>query len=327
MKCAIVLLLALPAAMDVFAVKKDPAYRMARQKGAQTKMELRIEDDGGSVVADADVSVFMGMNFREHGYWIKGRTDTNGVFNVEGKTCGDAIAIYVSKRGHYDSTMRLSFVTMGAEREVIDGKWQPYGTRYSMILRRILNPQAIEIGCGEFVLTKHLNRWVSFDMQKHDFVYPFGTGETADFDVRIEWDGKWLPDYTGMGISIRFTVPYSGYYELPKDKLSRFKGPYAADKEKTFCQTANFYEKVVSPTERIRHHLDESKAWVVRSRCKIDEYGNLISANYSVVYNIRFCGEPDGRGGFRITGAFNPTPNDMNLEPKNKTNDEQKRGT
>ena len=316
MKKAIVLLLVLSAAIVAFALKKAPAYKKARLKGAEAKMELHITDDEGNVVPDANVDVFMGMNFRSQGYWLKGKTDTNGVFTVYGKTCGDEIEIMLSKEGFYDSNKKMCFATMGAERDVNDGKWQPYGERHDLVLRRIHNPVAVKIGKGEFALTKHLNRWLGFDLQKHDFVRPYGIGDTADFEVMIEWNGKWLPDYTGMGVRIRFTVPCSGYYEQPIFSASKFRGPYSADTGKAFNTAATFDEQVVGPTKRIQHLFDDNKCWVVRSRCKVDEEGEIISANYSVVHKIGFCGEPDGRGGVRIMGAFNPTPNDTNLEPK-----------
>lgn len=298
------------------AFKKNPAYRQARINGAYAKVELHIMDDENNVVPYATVDVFMGMNFRSQGYWLKGKTDTNGVFTVYGKTCGDEIEIMLSKEGFYDSNKKMCFATMGAERDVNDGKWQPYGERHDLVLRRIHNPVAVKIGKGEFALTKHLNRWLGFDLQKHDFVRPYGIGDTADFEVMIEWNGKWLPDYTGMGVRIRFTVPCSGYYEQPIFSASKFRGPYSADTGKAFNTAATFDEQVVGPTKRIQHLFDDNKCWVVRSRCKVDEEGEIISANYSVVHKIGFCGEPDGRGGVRIMGAFNPTPNDTNLEPK-----------
>ena len=316
MKYAMVLLLVLSVTLDIFAFKKDPAYRKARREGAQARMELRIEDDRGNAVADANVSVFMGMNLRERGYWIKGSTDTNGIFVVTGKTCGDEVEIYLTKEGYYDSMKKLSFATMGAEKDVKDGKWQPYGEKQVIILRHRQNPCAIRIGKGDFALTKHLNQWLGFDIQKHDFVHPYGTGDIADFEVMIEWNGKWLPEYTGMGVRIRFVIPFSGYYEMPICPESNFKGPYVADAKKNFHQAATFDEKVDASMNRTGHHLDKNKCWVVRSRCKVDINGELISANYSVVHKIRFCGEPNGEGGVGIMGAFNPTPNDTNLEPK-----------
>lgn len=56
-----------------------------------------------------------------------------------------------------------------------------------------------------------------------------GIGETIDFEVYISWDGRWLPNYTGMGVNIRFSAPFSGYYVRPACLDSLFTGPYFAE--------------------------------------------------------------------------------------------------
>lgn len=76
-------------ATSAFALRKDFSYREARKSGAMAKIQIHIVDDLGHNVSDADVSVFFGMNFRPKGYYLKGVTDTNGVYVAEGKTCGD----------------------------------------------------------------------------------------------------------------------------------------------------------------------------------------------------------------------------------------------
>ncbi len=290
------------------------AFKDAQTKGADARVRLCVHDERGTPIADASIRATLAN--RESDYSMHGVTDTNGIYVVSGRTTGDYLQLLVTKAGYYDSWKGMSYIEMGKEHEVVDGKWQPFDTVHNIVLRRVQNPAAPEIGRGNFALTKHLNCWLGFDIQKHDFVHPHGGGEVADFEVMIQWNGKWYPDYAGMGINLRFTMPYSGYYEMPVNPVSKFKGPYAADVEKTFCQTATFDEQVVSPTKRIRHPFNDNKCWVVRSRCKVDETGKLVSANYSVVHKINFCGKPDGRGGLRITGAYNPIPNDTNLEPK-----------
>jgi len=314
MKKVLVTFYVMNCILTLFAFKKDAEYSKARKDGAKAKIHLSVIDDMGMGVSNVSVRVFMGMNFRPKGYWINGVTDANGHFLIQGKTCGDEIEVFVSKNGYYDSYEKLCFVKIGKEHDVNDGKWQPYGSKYNMIIRKIINPYAVMIG-GKYMFTKQLNQWLGFDLKLYDFVYPHGNGKSSDFQIKIDWDGKWLPDYTGMGISIRFTAPFSGYYEVPVQSVSRLKGPYAVDNEKEYRKTAVFFEKVVNSSERIRNSFDQNKCWVVRSRCKIDKDGKLISSNYSVIHKICFCGEIDGSGGVRIIGAFNPVSNDTNLEP------------
>ena len=296
-------------------LKKDPVYRDARRNGAQTKIELHIQDDDGTPVPDAKIKAYLGMNFRPLGTWIDGTADTNGVFVLEGKTCGDEIEVFVAKDGYYGSHVIYHYAKMGEERDVKDGKWQPYGAVEKIVLRRIVNPALTSVG-GQFVHTRRLNEWIGYDLEKRDFVSPFGAGIVVDFDVLIEWNGKWFPDYNGMGVRLRFKEPYSGYYSCDANSMSDFKGPCAANPQNEFLQEARFFEVITNGQQVECHHFDLKKCWVVRSRCKVDESGRLLESHYSIVHRIGYSGSSDGTGGFRVIGAFNPTPNDTNLEPK-----------
>lgn len=60
--------------------------------------------------------------------------------------------------------------------------------------------------------------------------------------------------------------------------------------------------------------FDKDNCWVVRSRCQVDDEGSLVSAHYSVINNIAFGCDKGGVACICVTGAFNPTPNDTNLE-------------
>ena len=153
------------------------------------KMELRIANDDGVPIPYADVDVFMGMNFRPKGYSITGRTDTNGVFIVKGKTCGDEIVVNIAKAGFYRTTKTFKFAEMGHEHEVKDGKWMPYGGIELMRLREKRHPASLR----QFAFTHRpapaTNVWIGVDMEVGDFVKPYGTGIESDFELNVEWDG------------------------------------------------------------------------------------------------------------------------------------------
>lgn len=143
MKKRIVAIMVALTALTTFALKKDPEYRKARREGAEVNMVFHIVDDKGVAVSNALVSVFMGMNFDEKGYTIKGETDSIGRFSVCGETCGDKIIVEVTKDGYYRSSKRYCFATMGAERDVKDGKWQPYGAEETLLLRKKIAPYSV----------------------------------------------------------------------------------------------------------------------------------------------------------------------------------------
>ena len=314
-KCiiAVVVLLSVTHAMAFPTLKKDPVYREARRNGAQAKIELHVAEDDGTPVADAKIKAYLGMNFRPKGTWVNGTTDTNGVFVLEGKTCGDEIEVFVTKDGYYKSHVEYCYAMMGEEHDVKDGKWQPYGAEEKIVLRPIKNPLEAMRCSNErrYRFTERICEWIGFDIAENDFVAPFGKGETSDFEVFLDWDGKRL-DCERIGFKVRFTQPYSGYYEVPIEGESELTTPYSVMPNMSYSQTAEFCDK--RDGKRIGDNFDKSKCWVVRSRCRMDAKGEL-TANYTVVRFLGISGSSEGKAGFCFMGAFNPTPNDTNLEP------------
>ena len=302
----------------VFARKLDSKIEHAMAYGAEAKICLKVCDDTGAPVPDASVCAAFDRLPKPQS--VYGKTDTNGVCVVKGKTNGNKVVFLVGKVGYYGSRMEISYVPMGKEHDVMDGKWQPYGAVESIELRKIRNPVHLSVAFErKFSNTKAINAWIGFDMEKRDFVQPYGKGENMDFEVFFDWDGKWFPDYTGMEKRIRFTNKFSGYYQCTANTVSEFKGPYSASPTATYLQNADFFERVIIDEEAVwkdyeRKFFDESKCWVVRSRCKVDAEGHLVSAHYSIINNIEFGCDKDGIACICVTGAFNTFPNDTNLE-------------
>ena len=302
----------------VFARKLNPELREAIENGAKAKIFLRVHDDMDEPVANASVRVAMDMPTGEHS--VYGRTDTNGVCTIIGKTNGFYLDFLVGKDGYYGSRKKIIFAKMGAEHDVKDGKWQPYGAIETIELRKIRNPVHLSVAFErKFNITKEINSWIGFDLDKRDFVQPYGMGEIADFEVFFDWDKGCFADYKGMAKQIRFTDKFSGYYQCAVDAFSEFKGPYSALPDAEYLQDADFYERVIIEPDAYgrryeRKVFDKNKCWVVRSRCKVDANGNLVSAHYTVINNIEFGCDRGGVACICVTGAFNPTPNDTNLE-------------
>jgi len=312
----VLLLLALPCI--VFARKLAPEVEHAMAYGAEAMICLKVCDDTGAPVSNASVRTYFDMLPVPHS--VYGTTDTNGVCVVKGKTNGNKIEFLVGKEGYYGSNKEIILIKMGEEHDVKDGKWQPYGAMETIELRKIRNPIHLAVAhTREFNNTKVINAWVGFDLEKRDFVLPNGKGENVDFEVCFDWDGKWFPNYTGMGKRIRFADKFSGYYQCVGNADSEFKGPYSALPDAEYRQDADFYERVIIDPNAYgrryeRKSFDKNICWVVRSRCKVDAEGNLVSAHYSVINNIAFGCDKGGVACICVTGAFNPTPNDTNLE-------------
>ena len=306
----VLLLLALPCV--AFSRKLAPEVEYAMAYGAEAKICLKVCDDMGLPVPNASVRAFFDMLPNPHSTY--GKTDTNGVCVVKGKTNGNKVGVLVGKEGYYGSHKEMSYVPMWKEHDVEDGKWQPYGEEIPILLKPIKNPLKLcSVPVKAYKFIDAICEWVGYDLEKNDFVEPYGDGDVSDFEIYMDWDRIYsIMDCKKAGYKIRFSEPWSGYCPMQLDAESEFPTPYNAVTNATFLQYAEFYDRYEG--QRLRNTFDKSRCWVIRSRCKTDENGRLISANYSVIRLLGMSGSREQKAGFGFVGAFNPTPNDTNLE-------------
>lgn len=313
-RCVVVALLAV-VATSTFALRRDTAYLNARRTGAMARMQIHIVDDSGCPVPNAEVSVFLGMNFRSKGHHLKGVSDMNGVYVAEGKTCGDEVVIDVAKQGYYPSVKKLCFAKMGDEHDVENGKWQPFGEIENITLRRIVSPINL-IAFDKLIDIAKTNAWLGFDMEKMDFVKPIGNGDYADFEVKAEWDG--LPAWKSMSCSaeIRFLGDGTGGCYARNISESAFPYIYSAQPDSPYS------ERMVRIVDRngdphtTKIPFARGAALVTRTRCIMDGNDKVKSANYGCIRRLGIGPSQRGVALLRLTYVFNPTPNDTNLEPR-----------
>lgn len=314
MKKYMMIAVALLSVMQIMAfakLKKDPVYREARRNGAQAKIELHVADDDGTPVEYANVRAFLGMNFRPKGKWIEGTTDTNGVFVIEGKTCGDEIEVSVTKTGYYDSKVKYCYATMGAEHDVKDGKWQPYGALEKIKLRRILKPVALD-SRGTLFDIPATNKWIAFDVIKMDWVRPHGTGEVNDLELKFEWDGLFQNISKFQNLQVRFPNCVDGAYISKNATYSNFMYSYTAQTNANYLNAFEFSMKRENG-RYIANKLGDDSEMLCRLRSVTNKCGKVVSCSYARFRGLDFGGGV-GKGNFYIFRDINPTSNDSNLE-------------
>ncbi len=295
-----------------------PIY--ASSRSADAKVEFNVIDDQGAPVYDAQVEVIFDMLGLGKGSRISTNTDTNGICYATGETAG-IINIRVSKEGYYRTHDEVRLIAMGKKRDIKWGKWQPWGMKKKITLPKVRKPIAIPFDSCELRWTNHTNEWIGYDFQINDYVKPFGSGEFADCEIKFILHGKpTYNEYNGLEKYIRFPGAYSGSYWADKFLGSDLQGVYRANKSETYKKDFFFSEKLLRnkrgrPYKRERIDFDQTKVLVVRSRCKVNDTGELISAKYFQIYNISFACDEKGVG-IKCGGVYNPTPNDTNIEPK-----------
>lgn len=312
MKRIILSFLCVVTASLLFADAPITPYREARRNGALADFRIEVVDADGIAVSNANVRAFMGMNFRPKGYWLEGETDGQGCFPIRGKTCGDEIEVLVSKDGYYQSRKKFCFAMMGAEHEVRDGVWQPRGIVEIIKLKQIRNPgDLLVVGFGGWRDVPVTNAWIGVDLRLGDFVAPHGRGAVADFEVLVEWDGQPPHKSKICRGRIRFQESAGGYL-AENDDESRYPYVYRAMAGNTYrihdVQSVDRGELLDSIVQL------KGKSFVFRTRCTVKDK-EVVVANYGLIRVFGVGASWNGKPAMCLSGVFNPTPNDTNLEP------------
>ena len=320
MKTMIFTLIVAPAV--AFAIGPDLTLYNAQRKGAEAKFILRVTDQDGKPVADAKISggFQTGGNVNDN-VPIRGVTDTNGLYVVQGM-CTGRVRCGISKDGYYASEFLVKYPEEGRGNPVEKGKWAPYGAESNVTLKKIINPCQLARDDGSCKKLPKLDEWIAYDLELNQWVEPYGSGRSPDMLVRIHIDSvDGISDFkTSMEVSFT-NNPYAGAYRLNKDSHSEMCSVYNADTNETY-QPLFFFEHERHPVVRkkpiayvegmkeIDTRLDAKSYLVFRTRTRVDEKGNLVSAHYGTIDGLW-----EFFGSMRAASIhFNPTPNDANLE-------------
>lgn len=291
---------------------EEMAFYKAYKNGAQAKECLRVVDQDGMPVfgAKIDGGIQTGDGYNDYTP-IRGATDTNGEFVVQGK-CTNRIRCGITLDGYYASEFVLP--NYASRHTFRDGKWHPYGSQHTVVLKKIIDPQPM-IFHDERTSFKvpAYEEWVGFDCEKFGFVAPYGKGAAKDMLLRFTLKNPTTDDYH-MTMEVSFTNnPYAGAYEMDRARMSEFESVYHADTNAVYRQ-AFVYSFDQSPvkTPEYTTQLKSDKYLVFRTRTKVDAEGRLVSALYGKIYgDWNFVG-PGGMSMAQF--VFNPRPNDTNLE-------------
>ena len=230
------------------------------------------------------------------------------MFTVEHRF-NEKFSMGIDNEGFYHTHDEINYLAM-SQLPVKDGKWQPYGEEHVAVLKRIRHPgRLVHAGGGEGKIPVY-GRWLGYDLEKLDWVPPFGYGRNSDVLLRFSEEVVHAQKSFMATMDVSFTNnPSAGFYVCKKDLRSDLKSVYEADTNIEY-KTEQAFTLSRKGRERTDTGLKEDEYWVFRTRTKVDVNGKLISAHYGKLY---------GRWGFYRgiqTGGvwFNPKPNDVNLE-------------
>lgn len=283
------------------------------------RFSVKVTDEEGCPVTNAMVRIkslkrlFVGAGWNESDYrWISARADTNGVVSVKFDSASGYFRYWLTAEGYYPCPFRgvgyelkedhLYYVTL-AEHEKED----------AVVMRKIKNPIPMyEYGVFMEVRLPKENGDYGFDMKAGELVAPFGKGKVADFYVRKNFTEATPSAHRGTKAALFFVGKGNGAYKVKAVTDSEFRSPYAANTNAVFKTEFRYEFPADAPCTWDSEVCDvgEDECLVLRTRCQYDAEGRLVSCHYSKLYGkleiysyLKF-----------LAYAFNPTPNDTNLE-------------
>lgn len=273
---------------------------------------VSVKDQDGLPVSNATVVVRalnkVGLNAGayENDYSkFAANTDTNGVAKVVFNTPGNNIVAWVAADDCYpDVSHRVSYK---AKPHML--YWADFEERekeLSVVLSRKKQPiQLYSYHVNRFALkSPKENGRYGFDLQKCDWVAPWGNGVVADFYFEKNADLE--------ACTLSFAENCGAYIESDEGTPCS-PSTYCAKTNAQFLASLRFSGKRHDGWMKV---LDDNEHIVIRSRVIRDDNGLIAKANYSIIDGSMGL----GKWIWFYRSVFNPNVNDANLEADRKRN-------
>ena len=309
-----------------FADGKEHIWQ-ARRYGAEAKIVVSVVHEDGSSVAGAEITgTFPKVDTRNPKYYrhVNVQTDIDGQATLQA-SCGGDVFISVKKAGYYPSR-EVVFFNTGEPSCVKDGRWQPWGCHCKIVLKPKMFPRKLITNWDD--VNSYLEipgapgDKVGFDLERRDWVAPYGKGVVADFLVsgRIQTEGLPKDIRRRHELTLYFPNAADGAYRAPISTQSYLQTPHRADVDATYEKELHFWrEEGASANARVSVNALEKECLILRTRTVCDVSGKIISAHYTVIdAPVLKWGRPDNE--IYLFYFYNPTPNDPWLESRRRAN-------
>ena len=229
-----------------------------------------------------------------------GMTDENGIF-TESSKCIGTMGFSVDKEGYYQSGAGYEFK---ATSGLIIKKWGPWNPTITVVLKKKRNPVPMYDSWRETYKISLLDKPIGFDLEKNDWVSPYGIGIINDLIFTFRVVDRAYRDYE-CSFSLTFSNEKDGIqeYYFDKQNQSLYRWPFEAPldgykpkltKKKSITETGPYISNEI-----------ENVNYLIRVRTKTDKSGKILEAKYgkmpmefgfSPVPNItfRYILNPDG---------------------------------
>ena len=290
------------------------------EERADFRILLHAVDETGQPVPAADIGFGWGiMDGPKPDSGHERRTaDLHGIALFEGRTKFPRFVYGARCEGFYPSQ---GFESQHTRQDA--GRWERWGLTIPVVLRAIRNPVPMYARVVQGSLpAKEI--WVGYDLERGQWVTPYGQGQRSDFEFRYEGSVESNKNYDGR-LALRFPGPGNGIlaHEQDPSMRSEFRMPYEAPEE-GYVNTWAWRNACITEKKpgAVSKYIDESfvgRNFIFRVRSVLDEHGKVIRASYGTIRGP-FIFDPRGdnaNGHVKFTYYFNPDQTrNLEFDPK-----------
>ena len=279
----------------------------------RAKLTVKVLDEQGAPLPGALVTLTFMDPATRNGVPVEGPTNAEGSYSGEGQTDG-AMGGMVNKEGHYRGGFSFKGFT-GLE----NGRWEPWDATYTTNLRPILNPVPFyaKMGWAEIPL---IGKPCGYDLQKGDWVSPYGKGLTSDLVFMLQRRYISRQDFD-VNVSVSFSNKLDGIQDAQMPEIGRysaFKWPRLAP-ENGYLPTLNSHFGS-DPKAGFKQSASEEQMYLIRVRT-IEQDGHIVSALYGKIKGgLQLAPSNSKTCKVELNYYLNPTALDRNMECDPKRN-------
>lgn len=278
-----------------------PAYALG-----MVKLSIKVMDEEGHSLDGAKVVLhFQGGDLDKDA--TRGETDDRGTYSASGFSSDGVTGGGVYKDGYYKSVFSHDFYVTRF------GMWQPWGKELTVVMRPIVNPVPMYVRDSSFKVPV-LDKEVGFDLEKADWVIPYGLGVKSDFVFKIKQIYENGDNYDAT-MTLTFTNPLDGIQVVKDDgggdfnAGSRFRLPRTAP-ETGYLQKLE--RRIAWGSFGRQSNMEDDNNYVFRVRSEVDKNGKLKRAMYGKIRSeLRYFVGTGAGGSIGMHYYLNPdyTPN------------------
>lgn len=259
-------------ALFITILQSAPSYAIG-----MAKLVVKVVDEGGAPVEGARVSLYFQSGGVEKDRTV-GSTDETGIFSASGLSSNGVTGGGVNKEGYYQSVIHHDYYVTKL------GLWQPWGKELNVVMRPIVKPVPMYVRNTSFKVPL-IGEAVGFDLEKADWVIPYGQGVKSDFIFKVEQRYESDTNYDAK-MTLTFSNPYDGIQVYKDDGGgdynvgSWFRLPRTAP-EDGYLPTIQKYI-AWGPFGR-KANIEDDNNYIFRVRSEIDKNGKLVKAMYGKI--------------------------------------------